>query len=110
VASPTVPEFGIVVCLEPDALVLRIEGELDAATAPMLRANMSDLILRSGSMNVVLDVREMTFVDSTGLQALVTALHRVESLGGSLTLRSPTRQTSKLLDLTGLGKIFVVEP
>jgi anti-sigma B factor antagonist len=103
-----VPDFGVVVELESDALVLGIVGELDAYTAPKLRAALLSLV-STGTTRLVIDLTDLTFVDSTGLNLLVRAGQRVEGLGGSLTLRGATTQTRRLLELTGLDGMFTLE-
>jgi anti-sigma B factor antagonist len=88
-----------------ETAVLAITGEVDMASAPGLR----DQLQRLGARNVVIDLSGVTFIDSTGLGVLVTALKRAREAGGQLTLRSPTRATRRVLDITGLSQLVPVE-
>lgn len=66
------------------SLVVRVAGELDIATAPQLGRYLENL-----QGVVVVDLSEVTFLDSTGLNMLVNARKRLHALGGQLALRDP---------------------
>jgi anti-sigma B factor antagonist len=102
-----VPESGSDVRVEVsgETATLAISGDVDIATAPSLREQLQRLDAR----NVVVDLSGVTFIDSTGLGVLVTALKRAREAGGQLTLRSPTRSTRKVLDITGLSQLVAIE-
>jgi anti-anti-sigma factor len=57
-----------------------------------------------------LDVSAMTFMDSTGAQALLHVHNRVESLGRRLVIVSPTRPVRRVLELMGLDQVITVQP
>jgi anti-sigma B factor antagonist len=50
----------------------------------------------------------MTFIDSTGLGVIVGTLKRLREGGGDLVLRSPSRSTRKVLEITGLTRIVEI--
>lgn len=58
------------------AVVLSVAGELDVAAAPALSEKLNHLI-RTGAGDVVVDLRRVSFVDSTGLAVLLNALRRL---------------------------------
>ena len=91
-------------------VVVTIRGELDTYTAPKLQRHLKDLIEDQGNLTMALDLSEMTFIDSSGLSVLVDALKRMRERGGSLRLSSPTRATSKVLEISGLDKILTITP
>jgi anti-anti-sigma factor len=68
-----------------DCAVLRVAGEVDAYTAPQLRERVIGL-LADGEVNIVVDLRKVDFLDSTGLGALVGSLKRTRMQDGSLKL------------------------
>jgi anti-anti-sigma factor len=76
---------------------LRLEGELDLATAAPLRNSLREL--DDGS--VVLDLSGVTFTDSTGLATLIAEGYRAHRHGSSLRVRGATGQTRALLERTG---------
>ena len=90
------------------ALVGVIDGELDLETAPRLADWIADA-LASGSKKVVLDVAAVSFIDSSGLTALIVGHTEAESAGAQLVLRSVTRQTYDLLVMTGLDQVLAIE-
>ncbi len=86
---------------------VRLVGELDLYTAPELHSALVDLF-DGGARSVTIDLSELDFIDSTGLSVLVGALKQLRQHEGDLVLKGPSRWTYKLLETTGLTKIFVV--
>jgi len=60
-------------------------------------------------LNVTVDLADLDFVDSSGLQVLVAGLKRVRGQGGDLGLRAPKPSTRKFLEITALTSIFRLE-
>ena len=83
-----------------DVPVVWVRGELDFVTAPRFRAFLRDL----GSERVVLDFSEVTFLDSSGISALIWR-HKE----GGLTLRCVRPAQMKVLTMTGLDQVFDYE-
>ena len=98
--------FQVLVSRARGTVVVAIRGELDTYTAPRLQSHLQDLIEDQGNLAMVLDLSEMTFIDSSGLSVLVHALKRMRDHGGRLTLSSPKPATSKVLEISGLDKVF----
>jgi anti-sigma B factor antagonist len=92
---------------ESGEVVVDVCGELDEHTVPRLREALARLAAQD-VVNVTLDLARMTFIDSTGLGALVGALKRSRAVGGEVTLRHPSAATRKVLELTGLHNLFNV--
>jgi anti-anti-sigma factor len=83
---------------------LRLIGELDLAAVPALQAGLAELDGR----DVVLDCSELTFIDCTGLGALVAAHHGCAGAGSRLTLVAPSGCLTRLLELTGVDGLLPV--
>jgi anti-anti-sigma factor len=80
--------------------VVRLEGEIDAATAPaLLRRLEAEPVVR------VLDMERVTFLDSSGLKVLTIA-NRSRDSDGPLMLRAPSASVRRLLDIAGLADTF----
>ena len=77
-----------------------LSGEIDLSTVDLLRGSLAREVARGG--RVVLDLREVTFMDSTGLKAIVQASRQLEGRGTLEILPSPV--VRKLFDLTGMGQ------
>jgi len=93
---------------EDGTVVLAVKGEIDLHTVPELREQLLGQ-LTTGTPIVVLDMADVSFIDSTGLSVLITALKRARSLGGDVKLRTPSHQTYKVLELTRLHQVFEIE-
>ena len=84
-----------------------VRGELDCASAHLLADELGEL-LRAGTRRIVVDLAEMTFIDSTGLATLVWALRAAREDGGDLVLRAPRRCARKALAITGADRFFLI--
>lgn len=88
-----------------DAVVVAAKGEIDLASAPELERHLNDAI---GDGHVVIDLLGITFVDSTGLRALIMADERAREKGGRLTLVLAPGPVTKLFDITGVDQHLAV--
>ena len=99
------PDLVLTTDTEGDRAVIAIKGELDAYTAPGVEEQIANLVGR-GINNIVLDLSETGFLDSSGLRAILTAHRRLSSEEGSLALRNPSEPVTRLLEITGLTDQF----
>jgi anti-sigma B factor antagonist len=90
-----------------DTLVFRLRGSLDLATAPTVRAALSDAVDK-GSRHLLVDLSHLEFLDSTGLGVLIGAHRRATERDGSLRLVVQDGPISRLLNITGLIAVFAV--
>lgn len=88
-------------------VVLRLYGELDMATATELRRALAEAI--GCEPSVVVDLADLSFIDSTGIGVLVGASRLAEDAGCSFVLRSPSRSVRKALRLTGVDQVMRIE-
>lgn len=87
-----------------NATLVRLVGELDLAGAPALSEAVSRATEDGGGRPLVLDMSDVSFIDSTGVRTLLEA---AQSVGGSLALLSPSTAVTRVLDLTRLRGRFV---
>jgi len=85
--------------------VIDVRGEIDIYTAPRLRELLIDLVSK-GSYQLVVNLDEVGFLDSTGLGVLVGGLRRVRAHDGSLDLVCTQQRILKILKITGLTEVF----
>ena len=90
-----------------NAVVLTLRGDLDLRTAPNLRVQLADLVRRCDT-DVVLDLADVSFIDSTGLAAMLNVLRRLTRARRRLMLVSPDGPVRRILRLTRLDGTFVV--
>src|ERR1700679_3813982 len=89
--------------------LVTLSGELDASTATFLYDKLSDLEV-DDVHHVVLDLAQVTFMDSTGLGVIVTEHKRLAHSGGSLTIFSPPSSVRRLFEITGLTSLLDIVP
>jgi anti-sigma B factor antagonist len=87
--------------------VLALRGELDVATVPRLAEPLREA-LAAGKTAVVIDLGELTFLDSTGLMVLLNGLRRVVRQGGNLAIACTNPTVLRLFDITGTATTFTV--
>jgi anti-anti-sigma factor len=93
----------IEVLRKDDIAVAMCAGEVDTANADRLEARLRQA-LDDGARDVVVNLRDVTFIDSAGLTALLRAADDARWRYGHLFLTRPTEQTRRLLDLTAVGE------
>jgi anti-sigma B factor antagonist len=85
--------------------VIRISGELDMGSAPLLTDLIGALVGRR-PRRVVVDMADVTFLCAAGLRALIQARDMIIAAGGCLVLRAPSRPTRRILAITGTDCLF----
>lgn len=82
-----------------------ITDELNLVTGPQLKQTLSDLI-EGGATRIIADLSEVSFIDSTGLGALVSGLKNAKLKGGNLTLAGLQEQARSIFEITMAYRIF----
>lgn len=88
---------------DKDRVVLVLRGELDLASAPLLQTEIQSSEVATATM-VVLDLKQLDFIDSTGLRALLTSHKRSRELGQEFAVTRGSPQTQRLLSITGMDE------
>ena len=91
--------------LEHGVVAIALSGEVDLYTAPRLKEELVGAI-EGGATNVVVDMTDTTFIDSTTLGVLVGGLRRLRPNGGELALVVTDRNIRKIFEITGLDRVF----
>jgi anti-anti-sigma factor len=99
------PQLEFAVEDEQAGPVLVVRGEIDLATADELRARIGDYAALVGAAPAVLDVAAVTFIDSTGLKALLSAQAELPD-GQRLALRGVPSLFQRVLEITGMLDAF----
>lgn len=87
-----------------DGAILRLVGEIDMMSSEVLRQAFQGLVDRNLS-NVVIDAREVTFLDSTGLHAFVEGKRLIHEHGSAIVM-VPSRIVRRVLDLVFPDGLF----
>lgn len=85
--------------------IVTVRGELDIATAPLLRVVL-DGIYPSRPRRVEVDLSGVTFLDMAALGTLVAARRRLASRRAALVVRQPSPPVARVLSLSGLDRVF----
>jgi anti-anti-sigma factor len=85
------------------AAVIVVSGELDLASGPQLEVQLESVSTPDTEL-VIVDLRELEFMDSTGLSIIVRAHQRLAEAGCELGLVRGSHQVQQLLDLTGVAE------
>jgi anti-sigma B factor antagonist len=93
--------------LDGQVQVIGLRGELDVATASQLAQPLSDAV-ESGRTEVVVDLSELTFMDSTGLLVLLNGLRRLFRKGGRLAVTCTNPTVLRLFEITGTDATFTI--
>jgi anti-sigma B factor antagonist len=107
-----VEELGIVTEVVGRAQVVAVTGEVDLHTAPTLRSALAPVVAAVGPdrPDVVVDLTDVTFLDSTGLGEIVGAHKALQAAHGRLHLVTGNDRVRRLVAITGLDAVLVVHP
>ncbi|MBC9716410.1 STAS domain-containing protein [Streptomyces sp. TRM66268-LWL] len=95
--------------------VIQVSGEMDLVTSPTLRQRVHDAVA-DGRRNVVLDLSEVLFCDSSGVGVLIASRRLLRSCSGRLRLILPARgaedgsHVNRVLAALGVRRLFEVYP
>ena len=90
--------------------VVDLSGSITAGEGSAVLRNTVKDLASHGSRNIVLNLGEVTQVDTSGIGELVNAYTSVRNAGGELKLFNPTREVHDLLQITKLCSIFDIQP
>lgn len=90
----------------PDGVgVVEPKGRLTMASARQMRDLLTDLVAQ-GTTKIVVDMAETSFLDSSGLGALIAGLKSARQAGGDLRIARPTPAVVTVFELTNLDKVL----
>jgi anti-sigma B factor antagonist len=101
------PVFELVTEFNGPECRIRLAGELDAAVVGRLKQALADADER-GNEKVVVDVAELVFIDSTGIQTLVGAARASDSDGRSVVVARPRGDVERIFELVALDKLVTI--
>jgi anti-sigma B factor antagonist len=88
-------------------ITLTVLGELDLVSSPTLAEEL-DRAIGSDAAVIVLDLRRLSFMDSTGLHVLVKAHQRAQEGGRRFVMTKGGDQVQRVLDLTGITELVTI--
>ncbi|MCC6483440.1 MAG: STAS domain-containing protein [Armatimonadetes bacterium] len=85
--------------------LVSVTGEIDVYTSPRVRSAMLEHF-EAGCTSLVVDLSSVDYLDSSGLGILVAGLKRARELGGEVLLVTTKPRIMRVLEVTGLDKVF----
>lgn len=89
--------------------VLVVSGDVDLAGGPILEQHIEEAAAGVDGRSVTVDLRNVSFIDSSGLRSLLAASRTAAGRGARLNLRHPSAGVRRLLDITGTDEQFDIE-
>jgi anti-sigma B factor antagonist len=89
--------------------VLALEGEIDLHVSPEVTASLTKIVDQKPS-RLIVNLRAVSYIDSSGLAALITAANDVETYGGKLMLTGVQESVRTVLENASLHRFFLLYP
>lgn len=87
-------------------LIVRVEGEVDLHVAATFRKIIDEALEQAGVPNLLLNLAQVTFIDSSGLGVILGRYKRISQLGGKMSAVQLQPQVEKIFELSGLLRII----
>ncbi|WP_077621669.1 anti-sigma F factor antagonist [Sediminibacillus massiliensis] len=92
-----------------NVLLVRLSGELDHHASEELRKEWKEAIRASETKHVILNLGDLSFMDSSGLGVILGRYKEVMQIGGEMIVCSISPEVKRLFDMSGLFKIVRLE-
>ena len=89
-----------------DTVVVRPSGEVDRETADAFRNAMLDAVAEPGAPRVEVDLAGVSFLDSSGVGALLVAHRAADAAGRTLVARDPVALVRTVLEITNVARLL----
>ena len=89
--------------------VLPLKGEIDLHVSPVVTASLTAMIEKNPP-RVVIDLSDVTYIDSAGLAALIQAMQKVEAYGGKFLLAGLQETVRSIFEISRLDQVFRIFP
>ncbi|MFL6205957.1 MAG: STAS domain-containing protein [Acidimicrobiales bacterium] len=99
-----------VTCTDDPVVRLEVDGEVDMATAPQLLDSLRCAAMLHERCYIVLDLRNLTFIDCVGVSAIIEGDQRAREAHAHLIVCNPPRMVQHLFEVTGLDDVLDVRP
>lgn len=98
--GPTSTSLGVSIATDDEVVVLDVEGEIDLFSLSILEQCL-DAAIEQGTGDIVVDLANVSFLDSSGLNLLLQGLRRLREGGRTLAVRNPVSGVEKVFTITG---------
>jgi len=95
--------------VKESVLCIRLSGELDHHAAEELRSKVTETLAANQIQHIVLNLGELSFMDSSGLGVILGRYKQIKATGGEMVVCSISPSVKRLFDMSGLFKIIRLE-
>ncbi len=92
-----------------ELVIAYLSGELDHHTVKEIRERLDAVLSVNKPRHLILDYKNVTFMDSSGIGLVMGRYRTMQSFKGTLEVRNVSRQTKKLFELAGIGSIAIIK-
>ncbi len=91
---------------QSDIITAYVYGELDHHSAEQVKDELDSLIRRFNEIDLVLDLTNLSFMDSSGLGVILGRYKKLKAKGGSMYIRNANSQIEKVFHVSGIYQII----
>lgn len=91
---------------QSDCVTALLYGELDHHSSQQVKAELDDVIRKYRDSNLILDLKNLSFMDSSGLGVLLGRYKKLKAGGNSMYIRNANKQIEKVFDVSGIYRII----
>lgn len=89
-----------------NTVVVKLDGELDMLMAEKLRKDIEERLKNKPIANLIIDMEKVSFIDSSGLGAIIGIYKKVNAVGGGMAIIGPQPSVRKVLLFSGIDKLI----
>ncbi len=89
-----------------DTVTVQLEGELDHCSADRIRASLDALIADQGIKRLVIDLKKLTFMDSSGIGVIIGRYRTLSRRNGSVAVKGANPTVERIFQMSGLYQII----
>ncbi|MBP2649786.1 MAG: anti-sigma-factor antagonist [Firmicutes bacterium] len=98
--------MNITTLVKQGILVVRVEGEMDMHLAEQFRNTVDAALETSGVKHMILSLKGVTFIDSSGVGVILGRYKKITALGGNLMIVNAKPQVARVLEVSGMLRIM----
>jgi anti-sigma B factor antagonist len=87
--------------------ILAIKGELDLSNVGVVKT-IIDREVASGKINLVIDMKDLEYIDSSGIGVFINTMNKIRALSGKFVLMALKDSVSRIFNLTKLTSFFII--
>ncbi|SES76156.1 anti-anti-sigma regulatory factor, SpoIIAA [Natronincola peptidivorans] len=89
-----------------NTLIVKLKGELDHHVAEKIRVELDEMISNKRAKNLIFNLKEMNFMDSSGIGVIIGRYKNINKLGGKVAVVAVSEKVDKIFSLAGLYRII----